>query len=91
VKGLNAPVEVYEGLHAGPLRTHFQLSARRGLTRFVGREREMAAAAAALEQANAGRGQIVAIVGEAGAGQDGGRQLPYPWRALKQRQRAWRR
>ncbi|MGZ3512249.1 MAG: adenylate/guanylate cyclase domain-containing protein, partial [Candidatus Binataceae bacterium] len=38
VKGLNAPVEVYEVLRAGPLRTHFQLSARRGLTKFVGRE-----------------------------------------------------
>jgi len=30
VKGLNAPVEVYEVVRAGPLRTHFQLSARRG-------------------------------------------------------------
>ena len=68
VKGLNAPVEVYEVLRAGPLRTHFQLAARRGLTRFVGREREMAAMAGALEQARAGHGQIVAAVGEAGAG-----------------------
>jgi class 3 adenylate cyclase len=49
VKGLNAPVEVYEVVRAGPLRTHFQLAARRGLTRFVGREREMAAMAGALE------------------------------------------
>ena len=46
VKGLNAPVEVYEVVRAGPLRTHFQLAARRGLTKFVGREREMAAMAA---------------------------------------------
>jgi class 3 adenylate cyclase len=50
IKGLNAPIEVYEVVRAGPLRTHFQLSARRGLTRFVGREREMAAMAGALEQ-----------------------------------------
>src|SRR5260370_4298152 len=68
VKGLDAPVEVYEVVRAGPLRTHFQLAARRGLTRFVGREREMAAMAGALEQARAGHGQIVAAVGEAGAG-----------------------
>jgi class 3 adenylate cyclase len=47
IKGLNASVEVYEVVRAGPLRTHFQLSARRGLTRFVGREREMAAMAGA--------------------------------------------
>jgi class 3 adenylate cyclase/tetratricopeptide (TPR) repeat protein len=68
IRGLDAPVEVYEVVRAGPLRTHFQLAARRGLTRFVGREREMAAMAGALEQARAGHGQIVAAVGEAGAG-----------------------
>src|ERR1700674_1384132 len=67
VKGLDAPVEVYEVVRVGPLRTHFQLSARRGLTRFVGREREMGAMAGALEQARAGHGKIVADVGEAGA------------------------
>src|SRR5438132_14203612 len=63
VKGLNAPVEVYEVVRAGPLRTRFPLAAARGLTRFVGREREMAAMAAALEQTKAGRGQIAAAVG----------------------------
>jgi class 3 adenylate cyclase/ribosomal protein L40E len=40
VKGLDQPVEVYEVVRAGPLRTHFQLSARHGLTRFVGRARD---------------------------------------------------
>ena len=78
VKGLNAPVEVYEVVRAGPLRTHFQLAARRGLTRFVGREREMAAMAGALEQATAGYGQIVAAVGEAGAGKS---RLMYEFKA----------
>ena len=68
IKGLDAPVEVYEVVRAGPLRTHFQLAARRGLTRFVGREREMAAMAGALEQARAGHGRIVAVVAEAGTG-----------------------
>ena len=68
VQGLDAPVEVYEVIRAGPLRTHFQLAARRGLTQFVGREREMAAMAGALGAARAGHGQIVAAVGEAGAG-----------------------
>src|SRR5580658_6793951 len=58
VKGLNVPVEVFEVIRAGPLRTHFQLAARRGLTRFVGREREMTAMTGALEQAAAGHGQI---------------------------------
>jgi class 3 adenylate cyclase/predicted ATPase len=78
VKGLNASVEVYEVVRAGPLRTHFQLSTRRGLTRFVGREREMAAMAGALEQARASHGQIVAAVGEAGAGKS---RLMYEFKA----------
>ena len=78
VKGVNGPVQVYEVVRAGPLRTHFQLAARRGLTKFVGREREMAAMAGALEQARAGHGQIVAAVGEAGAGKS---RLMYEFKA----------
>src|SRR6202162_916165 len=78
IKGLDAPVEVYEVVRVGPLRTHFQLSALRGLTKFVGREREMAAMAGALEQARAGHGQIVAAVGEAGAGKS---RLMYEFKA----------
>ena len=78
VKGLNFPVEVFEVVRAGPMQTHFQLSARRGLTRFVGRERELAAMAGALEQASAGHGQIVAAVGEAGAGKS---RLLYEFKA----------
>ena len=68
VKGLNAPVEVYEVVRAGPLRTHFQLAARRGLTRFVGREREMQQMKRALELARNVHGQLVAVVAEAGTG-----------------------
>ena len=78
VKGLDAPIEVYEVVRASPLRTHFQLAARRGLTQFVGREREVAAMAGALEQARAGHGQIVAAVGEAGAGKS---RLMYEFKA----------
>ena len=78
VKGLNAPVEVYEVVRAGPLKTHFQLAARRGLTRFVGREREWRRWPGRLEQATAGHGQIVAAVGEAGAGKS---RLMYEFKA----------
>jgi predicted ATPase len=45
-----------------------QASAARGLTRFVGRQQELAALHQALEQAGSGHGQIVALVGEAGVG-----------------------
>ncbi len=52
----------------GPLRTRLQRSAGRGLTKFVGREREMEAMRNAAELACAGRGQIVAAIAEAGTG-----------------------
>ena len=68
VKGLNAPVEVYEVVRAGPLKTHFQLAARRGLTRFVGREGELQQMKRALELARSGHGQLIAVVAEAGTG-----------------------
>jgi predicted ATPase/class 3 adenylate cyclase len=68
VRGVSAPVNVYEVLGSGPLRSHFELSTRRGLTRFVGRERELEQMRRALEQSMAGHGQIVAVVAEAGTG-----------------------
>ena len=40
----------------------------RGLTRFVGRQQELAALQQALERPAAGHGQVVAVVGEAGVG-----------------------
>jgi predicted ATPase len=40
----------------------------RGLTRFVGRDQELAIVQHALAQAGVGHGQVVALVGEAGVG-----------------------
>jgi predicted ATPase/class 3 adenylate cyclase len=68
IKGVEAPLNVYEVLGAGPLRTRLQVSARRGLTRFVGRQNEMEQLQRALEQAKAGHGQIVGVMGEPGLG-----------------------
>jgi class 3 adenylate cyclase len=68
VKGVSTPVSVYEVLGRGPLRTHIELSTRRGLTRFVGRERELEQMRRVLDQSMAGHGQIVAVVAEAGTG-----------------------
>ncbi len=39
IKGVEEPLNVYEVLGAGPLRTRFHVTARRGLTRFVGRHK----------------------------------------------------
>jgi tetratricopeptide (TPR) repeat protein len=68
VKGLADPVEVFELIGATPLHRRLQASAARGLTRFVGRQQELAALQQALEQAEAGHGQVVAVVGEPGLG-----------------------
>ncbi len=68
IRGVSDAVDVYEMTGLGPLRTHFQLSARRGLTKFVGRDREMEALKHTAEQARAGRGQVVAAMAEPGVG-----------------------
>ena len=68
VKGLPEPIEVYELTGAGTARSRLQAAAARGLTRFVGRDPELAHLVRAQELARAGQGQIVALVGEAGVG-----------------------
>jgi class 3 adenylate cyclase/tetratricopeptide (TPR) repeat protein len=68
LRGIGEPIEIYEVIGAGPLRTHFELSARRGLTKFVGRERELHQMKQALELAMSGHGQLFAVVAEAGTG-----------------------
>jgi len=68
IKGVEVPLNVYEVLSVGPLRTKLQVSVRRGLTRFVGRQNEMGQLQRALEQAKAGHGQIAGVMGEPGLG-----------------------
>jgi class 3 adenylate cyclase/tetratricopeptide (TPR) repeat protein len=68
VKGIAAPVDVFELVGASGIRRRLQATAARGLTRFVGRDTEFAALVQALERARAGHGQVVAVVGEAGVG-----------------------
>jgi class 3 adenylate cyclase len=68
VKGLAEPGAVFELVGATAVRRRLQATAARGLTRFVGRQREVDVLRQALEGAGAGHGQIVAIVGEPGVG-----------------------
>src|SRR5262245_30893617 len=83
IKGVEAPLTMYEVLGAGPLRTRLQVSAtRRGLTRFVGRQSEMEQLQRALEQAKAGQGQIVGTMGEPGLGKS---RLLYEFKLLSLR------
>jgi predicted ATPase/class 3 adenylate cyclase len=68
VKGLSAPIGVYELVGDAGAHARFQVSARRGLSRFVGRAQEMEQLVAALGEAARGRGQLVALAGEPGVG-----------------------
>jgi len=68
IKGLPEPLAVFEVLGLGPLRTRLQVSASRGLARFVGRARELEQLREARARAHAGHGQIVGVVGEPGVG-----------------------
>jgi predicted ATPase/class 3 adenylate cyclase/ribosomal protein L40E len=68
VRGVSEPVNVYEVTGLGPLRTRLQRSVGRGLTKFVGREREMEVLKHAAERAKSGHGQIAAAVAEPGVG-----------------------
>ena len=68
LKGMTAPVEVYELTGASAIRRRIQAAVARGLTKFVGRDTEIEALTQALEQAGAGHGQVVVAVAEAGVG-----------------------
>ncbi len=68
VKGLEAAIDVYELTGARQVRSRLNAAAARGLTRFVGRETQLAQLGQALERAAAVHGQVVAIIGEPGVG-----------------------
>ena len=68
VKGLDAPIEVYELVGATPLRSIARVAAVHRSSRFVARAAELAQLHHALEQAQHVSGRAVGIVGEAGVG-----------------------
>lgn len=68
VKGTVTPVNVYRVIAPSGSRTRFDVSAERGLTPLVGRERELELLKDSFERAKAGSGQAVSIVSEAGMG-----------------------
>jgi class 3 adenylate cyclase/tetratricopeptide (TPR) repeat protein len=68
IKGASTPVGVFELAGVGQARSRLDLSQERGLTRFVGRQREMGVLEAALRRARKGSGGAVGIVAEPGIG-----------------------
>jgi class 3 adenylate cyclase/tetratricopeptide (TPR) repeat protein len=68
VKGKEELQEAYELLRTSEVKTRIEAAVVSGLTKFVGRKREMEALREALHKVRTGSGQVVGIVGEAGVG-----------------------
>ena len=68
IKGKQESVKTYQVIGLSTRRTRFDVSADRGLTPLVGRERELELLLDSFEWAKAGQGQAVSIVAEAGIG-----------------------
>jgi class 3 adenylate cyclase/tetratricopeptide (TPR) repeat protein len=68
VKGKSEAVRVYQVLAPSSRRTRFDVSAERGLTPFLGRNRELELLLVGLARAKEGIGQIFQVCGEAGIG-----------------------
>src|SRR5262249_39691093 len=67
VKG-HTPVQAWELLRARSKRSRIEIALERGLSPFIGRERELALLLDRFVQTRQGRGQVVLIAGEAGMG-----------------------
>ncbi len=68
VKGVTEPVGVFQLQGIGEVKTRFDASRARGLTRFVGRADDMQTLETALARARSGEGQVIGVVADAGVG-----------------------
>ena len=68
IKGKAEAIAAWEVVAARETRTRLEVAADRGLTPFVGRERELRLLLEAFERARGGHGQVAFLVAEAGMG-----------------------
>jgi len=68
VKGFREPLELFEIVGHTAARTRWEVTAARGLTRFINRNAESAALLAAMRDAAGGHGRLIGVVGEPGTG-----------------------
>ena len=68
VKGKSRPLRAYCVIAAGTSKTRFDVGAERGLTPFVGRDRELELLLDGFDRSKAGRGQAYSVIAEAGVG-----------------------
>ncbi|HEY7535852.1 MAG TPA: adenylate/guanylate cyclase domain-containing protein, partial [Thermodesulfobacteriota bacterium] len=79
VKGKSVPVKAYTAIGLKGRKGRFEVSLERGLTKFVGREKELELIKNSLEKIKDEKGQIVGIIGEAGIGKS---RLVYEFKSL---------
>jgi len=68
LKGKEEPVAAFRLIEASQVETRIGASVARGLTKFVGRKRELETLKEAFEKSSSRQGQVVGVVGEAGVG-----------------------
>jgi class 3 adenylate cyclase/tetratricopeptide (TPR) repeat protein len=68
LKGKSGLVTPYRVIEQTGVSSRFEAAAQRGFTAYAGREAELRTLSAALDQARAGRGQFVTVMGEPGIG-----------------------
>jgi class 3 adenylate cyclase/tetratricopeptide (TPR) repeat protein len=68
VKGFREPLELFEIIGHTAARTRWEVTAARGLTRFINRNAESAALLEAMRDAVGGHGKLIGVVGEPGTG-----------------------
>jgi len=79
IKGKRKLVDVYRVIAPSNQRTRFDVSAERGLTHFMGRERELGKLNEAYIRSKSSRGQVVSIMAEPGLGKS---RLLYEFRKI---------
>ncbi|HEC61684.1 MAG TPA: hypothetical protein ENI27_05455 [bacterium] len=84
MKGKAQPIIPYRVLRESNVHTRFEASEQRGLTRYVGRERDLGILEGCYRLAGENRGQVATIVGEAGLGKS---RLLHEFRSRLQLQR----
>ena len=68
IKGKEKPIHVYQVIAPSTRKTRFDVNAEKGLTPFVGRQRELELLLDGYERSSEGRGQAISIISEAGIG-----------------------
>ena len=68
VKGKKEALESYELIKPSEVETRIEAAAARGLSKFIGRGREMETLKERFEKTQSGSGQVIGVVGEAGVG-----------------------